>query len=110
MGRLLLHLHDCHKMEWSEVMRCLVMEMTLSRQPFDYLSAEVQRELEPFCQKPADVWMMSRYPAGFTASRRTCEAAVDVPALAGEGSNVLDRKSTRLNSSHGYISYAVFCL
>src|SRR2546422_7566572 len=26
--------------------------------------------------------------------------------LAGEG----DRKSTRLNSSHGYISYAVFCL
>src|SRR2546429_1804112 len=29
-----------------------------------------------------------------------------VAACAGE----LDRKSTRLNSSHGYISYAVFCL
>src|SRR5687768_17945040 len=31
----------------------------------------------------------------------------------GSGSNgiaFLDRKSTRLNSSHGYISYAVFCL
>src|SRR2546429_5932048 len=27
-------------------------------------------------------------------------------ALAADG----DRKSTRLNSSHGYISYAVFCL
>src|SRR2546422_2648376 len=28
-----------------------------------------------------------------------------------EGINVgIDRKSTRLNSSHGYISYAVFCL
>src|SRR2546429_212037 len=27
-----------------------------------------------------------------------------VPAI------VVDRKSTRLNSSHGYISYAVFCL
>src|SRR2546429_5718475 len=26
------------------------------------------------------------------------------------GSTKLDRKSTRLNSSHGYISYAVFCL
>src|SRR5256884_5398087 len=25
-------------------------------------------------------------------------------------SEVQDRKSTRLNSSHGYISYAVFCL
>src|SRR2546429_5431153 len=27
--------------------------------------------------------------------------------LDGDG---IDRKSTRLNSSHGYISYAVFCL
>src|SRR2546422_5626924 len=26
------------------------------------------------------------------------------------GPNSTDRKSTRLNSSHGYISYAVFCL
>src|SRR2546422_1213904 len=26
------------------------------------------------------------------------------------GSDAEDRKSTRLNSSHGYISYAVFCL
>src|SRR3989449_6708792 len=26
------------------------------------------------------------------------------------GHRRLDRKSTRLNSSHGYISYAVFCL
>src|SRR5256884_5618989 len=26
------------------------------------------------------------------------------------GSEPRDRKSTRLNSSHGYISYAVFCL
>src|SRR5687768_1070613 len=28
----------------------------------------------------------------------------------GTVGRVLDRKSTRLNSSHGYISYAVFCL
>src|SRR2546422_8452653 len=27
-----------------------------------------------------------------------------------EGRRGRDRKSTRLNSSHGYISYAVFCL
>src|SRR2546422_6261691 len=27
-----------------------------------------------------------------------------------EGEDRRDRKSTRLNSSHGYISYAVFCL
>src|SRR6266436_9440774 len=30
--------------------------------------------------------------------------ALGVPA------SISDRKSTRLNSSHGYISYAVFCL
>src|SRR2546422_5070900 len=33
--------------------------------------------------------------------------------VTGEGRGLaarLDRKSTRLNSSHGYISYAVFCL
>src|SRR2546422_2902952 len=31
-------------------------------------------------------------------------------ALAFIGAALGDRKSTRLNSSHGYISYAVFCL
>src|SRR5687768_18299143 len=30
-------------------------------------------------------------------------------SLRGQSEGV-DRKSTRLNSSHGYISYAVFCL
>src|SRR2546429_1416290 len=30
--------------------------------------------------------------------------------LAVDGLGPRDRKSTRLNSSHGYISYAVFCL
>src|SRR2546422_4393697 len=30
--------------------------------------------------------------------------------MRGTNAGPLDRKSTRLNSSHGYISYAVFCL
>src|SRR2546429_3538487 len=30
--------------------------------------------------------------------------------LADRDASAIDRKSTRLNSSHGYISYAVFCL
>src|SRR2546422_2271749 len=45
-------------------------------------------------------------------------AGARIPYTAGVGDDVahfarlqqLDRKSTRLNSSHGYISYAVFCL
>src|SRR2546429_4704953 len=30
--------------------------------------------------------------------------------FVGDLAGLADRKSTRLNSSHGYISYAVFCL
>src|SRR5687768_18312760 len=39
-------------------------------------------------------------------------AAVIFPQLVPSlfGFLLIDRKSTRLNSSHGYISYAVFCL
>src|SRR3712207_8318265 len=40
------------------------------------------------------------------------DAPVDVvvQAAAGRRKRLLDRKSTRLNSSHANISYAVFCL
>src|SRR5438128_6779039 len=40
------------------------------------------------------------------------EVHLEGRALAGlgVGPDVADRKSTRLNSSHGSISYAVFCL
>src|SRR2546422_1217630 len=42
-----------------------------------------------------------------------CEATVRMAAEQGADFLLVhhgDRKSTRLNSSHGYISYAVFCL
>src|SRR3989442_7482160 len=38
------------------------------------------------------------------------DAAVENVMLGPDGTLVLDRKSTRLNSSHVRISYAVFCL
>src|SRR2546422_4198374 len=39
------------------------------------------------------------------------DRSAGVPPASGPVSGELpDRKSTRLNSSHGYISYAVFCL
>src|SRR2546422_1392183 len=41
----------------------------------------------------------------------TCRTTVIASATSKlPFSNGRDRKSTRLNSSHGYISYAVFCL
>src|SRR2546422_5658586 len=36
--------------------------------------------------------------------------AASVPLMQRPPPRLQDRKSTRLNSSHGYISYAVFCL
>src|SRR2546429_5566817 len=36
--------------------------------------------------------------------------ALNLSSFSSQSPAPLDRKSTRLNSSHGYISYAVFCL
>src|SRR2546429_6457265 len=51
------------------------------------------------------------------SGRDTARAALPVGIVEvgsanthGDVDNTQDRKSTRLNSSHGYISYAVFCL
>src|SRR5256884_1826745 len=66
----------------------------------------------------------SRRSAGRTPARRPGRRPAPVPAGSSTTStrsaragptirptwNGRDRKSTRLNSSHGYISYAVFCL
>src|SRR2546429_2543723 len=43
---------------------------------------------------------------------RTCTIARNTSPITRrhQGRSTIDRKSTRLNSSHGYISYAVFCL
>src|SRR2546422_7871964 len=51
----------------------------------------------------------------YTANRRKREIAIRIALGAKPVDTLLlllgqDRKSTRLNSSHGYISYAVFCL
>src|SRR5256884_4500125 len=47
------------------------------------------------------------YYAAFASLARYLHETLAFPT---ERAADLDRKSTRLNSSHGYISYAVFCL
>src|SRR3712207_8423550 len=42
--------------------------------------------------------------------RERCGDRIRVSAFGPTGDGRLDRKSTRLNSSHANISYAVFCL
>src|SRR5436853_3954656 len=55
----------------------------------------------------------SAVPLGIAAARRRTQhdggQTAHAPAQAGRGGGI-DRKSTRLNSSHLGISYAVFCL
>src|SRR2546429_1571186 len=70
-------------------------------------SAEFEREFA--------AWVGAQYAVAVSS----CTAAIQLALLGLDlphGAPVLtptltlDRKSTRLNSSHGYISYAVFCL
>src|SRR3989449_6022737 len=48
---------------------------------------------------------------GVVTSTRTPDSSASSSPVSRTSSTIpRDRKSTRLNSSHGYISYAVFCL
>src|SRR2546427_7720558 len=68
---------------------------TLFRSAEVFLVARAQR---------AEVRRVAQVP--FADQRR---AVARIPEQGGHGGHV-DRKSTRLNSSHSQISYAVFCL
>src|SRR5687768_9527452 len=52
----------------------------------------------------------ARYAQMQADTRPMLEAFIPATARPASGYPTLDRKSTRLNSSLGYISYAVFCL
>src|SRR2546429_3757326 len=67
----------------------------------------------------AESYRRSLQLAGDPPQRMACEAHLGLARLSYEWNDLetalahgqqRDRKSTRLNSSHGYISYAVFCL
>src|SRR2546422_2508689 len=60
---------------------------------------------------PLEADAHERTPTSGSMRRYCCWCARrTIPAAAGHRARCGDRKSTRLNSSHGYISYAVFCL
>src|SRR5205085_8227715 len=50
------------------------------------------------------------FRSGAKAGRRRAAAAAPIEHLRPRTADIADRKSTRLNSSHSQISYAVFCL
>src|SRR2546429_2625847 len=59
-----------------------------------------------------EIYTLSLHDALPISSSRRCAPASPPAGRAGPRRPLpsRDRKSTRLNSSHGYISYAVFCL
>src|SRR5690606_41738652 len=59
---------------------------------------------------PYTTLFRSRGPDSTTSSTDTTEAGSGGAPPSAPGEPELDRKSTRLNSSHVKISYAVFCL
>src|SRR2546430_9229441 len=76
------------------------------------------------CALPISLSNTSRiaFPVGSTLAASACSSLVNMNMIVtidtgisasstiDEIGDVLDRKSTRLNSSHSQISYAVFCL
>src|SRR3712207_7569255 len=67
------------------------------------------RAVEPADIYDQDVDIFAPYALGAVINDDTI-SRLKVKVVAGSANNILDRKSTRLNSSHANISYAVFCL
>src|SRR3989449_2943287 len=79
-------------------------ERTLLRPGFPYCGRHFERKLASV--GPIGVFSLVRK----RRQELVQEIAVRRMKLEHVEADALDRKSTRLNSSHGYISYAVFCL
>src|SRR3712207_7295276 len=76
---------------------------TLFRSDFDYPTGTGERYHRYLDQVSATAEQL-------VANVDQCDRALMTPATPDACRAVLDRKSTRLNSSHANISYAVFCL
>src|SRR2546429_2947474 len=62
-----------------------------------------------FRSKEVDPGELERLASALRLAESALEEALEAAENLGSFDR-RDRKSTRLNSSHGYISYAVFCL
>src|SRR2546422_2724115 len=93
---------------------CPIVQITGWAQPRGWTSSDSQgRGRERSRERIAEAHAFEDSPVGevFAEHQRDLVETSRRPDL-GDGSSQPspDRKSTRLNSSHGYISYAVFCL
>src|SRR5690625_5663650 len=115
--------------EASEVEICLVADAILVALSFDQFTYQLQEKWKYFCGEdfeilgtvPTENWAQVQSVAAHVGVQVTEIGNVILPGTESgnvfleKGSQVRsltkrDRKSTRLNSSHVAISYAVFCL
>src|SRR2546430_2783442 len=93
---------DC---DWSSD----VCSSDLLTEPFGFPAVKLIRDMSPGDLRSSFVFYIG---AGAVASAGIIALARSLPTIMSSFASSLkeDRKSTRLNSSHSQISYAVFCL
>src|SRR5205809_6116294 len=91
--------------------------MTLCISSIVVFDASQPLSVEIFCSddtSTTEIYTLSLHdalPISLASARNsTCLLSGESSAAVSSTPLCVDRKSTRLNSSHGYISYAVFCL
>src|ERR1041385_5429838 len=99
-----MHLHET---------RCICILMSRLMQVHE--NAMIPEETSSMSRKPSaettSAWArLMRVQHGLLAAVEQDLKKAGFPSLVWYDALLEDRKSTRLNSSHGYISYAVFCL
>src|SRR5689334_24145670 len=72
--------------------------------PYTTLFRSAQKRTESVQDVPVSITALSSRDLEAMGAEQFFDYGTDIPNLS------LDRKSTRLNSSHSSISYAVFCL
>src|SRR2546430_13025274 len=79
--------------------------------PYTTLFRSAERQTRLVLGNAGDVWVVRAQLAGAGVIQSgDCLCSSAGGALVSRPSFATDRKSTRLNSSHSQISYAVFCL
>src|SRR5256886_8124989 len=86
---------------YTPLFRSLVLEPVQGEGGFVDMPADFPRRLKEICEQHGILYVDDEVQAGVGRTGRV---------WAIEHYGVEDRKSTRLNSSHSQISYAVFCL
>src|SRR2546429_2871470 len=83
---------------------------SLLRAQLSHGAFEFQRFINRSAHESFDLGLTKRCKYAASKATNKTLGPREAHPIAGTKGFVGDRKSTRLNSSHGYISYAVFCL